>query len=459
MNGATTSAHGESKSSERKEGVKRYSSRRRKCIAATVAFFVAASVAALGATAASAHHRDNITITWMMFQTPNLPLSYWQDIVNRFEAKNPGINVQLLPSPTLDRDAYAKQLLASGQFPDVLQSITLQDYTQQGLLYAWTPAEQKTWGVLFPHAGQLSGKQYSIPNNSQVIPLMYYNKSIFAKLHLKVPTTWAQFLAVCKKIKASGETPIAIGGSQDTWTSWIFLGGMFSTDVLGKDPNWIVKRKQNNVHFTDPLVAKVFNAWAGLAKAGYFNKNALSLNYAGMQQEFLDGKEAMYPMGTWAASATAVGAAKFGVGVFRLPPFSGPPVQGVFTNGGAVVSAKSAHLDAAKKLAAFWSLDPQTNATLAKNDAGLIATKGFKQPGGLPSVFYQTAALYNQQSTKQHPLKNVDVMFFNNGDRASVPGMDGFYATAAQNILLGRSVQSQLKFLDEQWNKAAKSNG
>jgi raffinose/stachyose/melibiose transport system substrate-binding protein len=454
MNGATTSAHGESKTSEREEGVKRYASRRRKCIAATVAFFVAASMAALGATAASAHHRDNITITWMMFQTPNLPLSYWQDIVNRFEAKNAGIKVQLLPSPTLDRDAYAKQLLASGQFPDVLQSITLQDYTQQGLLYAWTPAEQKTWGVLFPNAGQLSGKQYSIPNNSQVIPLIYYNKSIFAKLHLKVPTTWAQFLAVCKKIKASGQTPLAIGGSQDTWTSWIFLGGMFSTNVLGKDPNWILKRKQNKVHFTDPLVAKTFNAWRGLAKAGYFNKDALSLNYAGMQQEFVDGKEAMYPMGTWAASATAVGAAKFGVGVFRLPPFSGPPVQAVFTNGGAVVSAKSAHLDAAKKLAAFWSLDPQTNTTLATNDAGLIATKGFKQPGGLPSVFYQTAALYNQSSTKQHPLKNVDVMFFNNGDRASVPGMDGFYATAAQNILLGRSVQSQLKFLDQQWNKA-----
>jgi len=94
--------------------VKRYSSRRRKCIAATAAFFVAASVAALGATAASARHRDNITITWMMFETANLTHSYWQDIVNRFEAKNPGINVQLLPSPTLDRDAYAKQLLASG---------------------------------------------------------------------------------------------------------------------------------------------------------------------------------------------------------------------------------------------------------------------------------------------------------------------------------------------------------
>jgi raffinose/stachyose/melibiose transport system substrate-binding protein len=429
--------------------------RRRQALAA-VCVLIAAAVAALGATAANARDHDDVTITWMMFTTSNLPLSYWQDIVDRFEAKNPGIKVKLLPAPTTDRDAYAKQLLASGQFPDVLQSITLQDYASQGLLYAWTPAEQAKWNVLFPHAGQLNGKQYSIPNNSQVIPLVYYNKTTFSKLNLKPPTTWAQFLQVCAKIKASGQTPLAIGGSQDTWASWIFLGGMFSTNVLGKNPNWILQRKQNKVHFTDPLVAKTFNAWAGLSKAGYFNKNALSLNYAGMQQEFLDGKEAMYPMGTWAASKTAVGAAKFGVGVFRLPPFSGPPVQAVFTNGGAVVNAKSARLDAAKKLAAFWSLDPLANATLARNDAGLIATKNFKQPTGLPQVFYQTAALYNQKSTKAHPLRNVDVMFFNNGDRASVPGMDAFYASAAQNILLGRSVQSQLKFLDGQWNKAAK---
>src|SRR6478672_2345000 len=441
---------------EWRETVRRATFARRRRVVAAVCVLIAAAVVALGATAASARDRDNVTITWMMFTTANLPLTYWQNIVDRFEAKNPGIKVKLLPSPTTDRDGYAKQLLASGQFPDVLQSITLQDYASQGLLYAWSPAEQAKWNVLFPHAGQLNGKQYSIPNNSQVIPLVYYNKSIFKKLQLKPPTTWAQFLQVCAKIKASGQTPLAIGGSQDTWASWIFLGGMFSANVLGQDPNWIVKRKQNKVHFTDPLVARTFNAWAALSKAGYFNKNALSLNYAGMQQEFLDGKEAMYPMGTWAASATAVGAAKFGVGVFRLPAFSGPPVQAVFTNGGAVVSAKSAHLDAAKKLAAFWSLDPQTNTILAKNDAGLIATKGFKQPTGLPAVFYQTAALYQQKSTKQRPLKNVDVMFFNNGDRASAPGMDGFYASAAQNILLGHSVNSQLKFLDQQWNKAAK---
>src|SRR6202043_1064605 len=136
----------------------------------TAAFATACLVAAiivLSATAASKTNRDTVTITWMTFETANLPASYWDDIVTRFEAANPGINVKRIVTPTLDRDGYAKQLLASGQFPDALQSITVQDFAKQGLLYAWTPAEQASWHVADPHAGMLNGKQYNIPNNSQ----------------------------------------------------------------------------------------------------------------------------------------------------------------------------------------------------------------------------------------------------------------------------------------------------
>jgi raffinose/stachyose/melibiose transport system substrate-binding protein len=430
-------------------------SRRRRALLGTVALLlVAAGVAALTAAAQTKRQQD-VTITWMTFETPNLPASFWEDVRTRFEAANPGINVKRLVTPTLDRDGYAKQLLASGQFPDVLQAITPQDYVSQGLLYAFTPAEVASWHVTTPKAGTIGGKQYSIPQEAQVIPLVYYNKSIFRKLHLKVPTTWAQFVAVCKKIKAAGITPIELGGSKDTWASWIFLGGIFSVDVLGKNPNWIVQRKSGKVHFTDPLVRNAFAKWAALAKAGYFNKDALSLDYAHMQQEFLAGKAAMYPMGSWAASAPAVGASKFGTGVFRLPSANGTIVEPDFAAGGVFVSAKSDHLDAAKKLAQFWALDKKTDNALARNDAGLMTIKGYKAPSGLPAVYYQTLKLFTQPSTKKHKVKRVDVMFFNRGDRASAPGMDAFYAQAAQSILLGKSVQSQLKFLDAQWKKAS----
>jgi ABC-type glycerol-3-phosphate transport system substrate-binding protein len=420
-----------------------------------VVALIVAGVAAVAATGQTKTQKD-VTITWMTFETPNLPASFWEDVRTRFEAANPGISVKRLVTPSLDRDGYAKQLLASGQFPDVLQAITPQDYVSQGLLYAFSPAEVASWHVTTPGAGTIGGKQYSIPNEAQVIPLVYYNKSIFAKLHLRIPTTWAQFLAVCKKIKAAGITPLELGGSKDTWGSWIFLGGIFSTDVLGKDPNWIVQRKAGKVHFTDLLVKRAFTKWAALAKAGYFNKDALSLDYPHMQQEFLAGKAAMYPMGSWAASASAVGASKFGTGVFRIPTANGAIVEPDFAAGGVFVSAKSANLAAAKKLAQFWALDKKTDDALATNDAGLMTIKGYEPPSGLPAVYYQTAKLFTQPSTATRKIKRVDVMFFNRGDRASAPGMDTYYAQAAQNILLGKSVDSQLKFLDVQWDKASR---
>jgi raffinose/stachyose/melibiose transport system substrate-binding protein len=433
----------------------RTSRRARTMLCAVALMLVAAGIAALTATAEPKRKQD-VTITWMTFETPNLPAAFWDDVRTRFEAANPGINVKRLVTPTLDRDGYAKQLLASGQFPDVLQAITPQDYVSQGLLYAFTPAEVKSWHVTTPSAGMIGGKQYSIPNEAQVIPLVYYNKSIFRRLHLKAPKTWAQLVAVCRRIRAAGITPLEIGGSQDTWASWIFLGGIFSTDVLGKDPNWIVKRKAGKVHFTDRLVRRAFEKWAALAKAGYFNKDALSLNYARMQQAFLAGRAAMYPMGSWAASASAVGASKFGTGVFRLPTGNGSVVEPDFAAGGVFVNAKSPHLAAAKKLATFWALDKKTDDALATNDAGLMTIKGYKAPSGLPRVYYETLKLFTQPTTKKHKVRRVDVMFFNRGDRASAPGMDTFYAQAAQKILLGKSVPSQLKFLDTQWKKASR---
>jgi raffinose/stachyose/melibiose transport system substrate-binding protein len=394
-----------------------------------------------------------VTITWMTFETPNLPAAFWEDVKTRFERENPNIKVKRIVTPTLDRDAYAKQLLASGQFPDVLQGITPQDYVKAGQLEPFTPEEVKSWNTTSPDAGLLEGKQFSIPNVAQIIPLIYYNKDAFDKLGLKEPKTWAEFLDICKKVKASGETPLLIGGSKDTWASWLFAGGIFSTDVLGKDPDWIVKRQDEKVHFADdPLVTKAIEKWADLAKAGYFNKNALSLDYTHLQEAFLKKKGVMYPMGSWASAKTAVGGAKFKVGVFRIPTDDGSVVEPDFAAGGVFVNAKSKNVEAAKKLATFWSLDPKTLSALAENDGGIITVKGFKPPEGLPDVYYETLDMWNEKGD----VKRVDVMFSNRGDRASVAGSDNFYGHAVQKIFLGKSVEDQLKAIDTAWDRAAR---
>jgi len=213
--------------------VKRYASRRRKCIAAIVAFSVAASLAALGATAASARHRDNVTIRWMMFQTPNLPLSYWQDIVNRFEAKNPDIKVQLLHRRRSTATRMPSSCSRQDNSPTFCSRSRFRTTRSRGsctrgrLLNRrrgafFSPMRSAQWQAI-QHSEQLTGD-----------PARLLQQVDLRQASSEVPTTWAQFLAVCKKIRASGKTPIAIGGSQDTWASWIFLGGCSRRTCSGR---------------------------------------------------------------------------------------------------------------------------------------------------------------------------------------------------------------------------------
>ena len=47
---------------------------------------------------------------------------------------------------------------------------------------------------------------------------IYYNKKIYADLGLKIPITWAEFMANNEKIKTAGNVPV-VQTYKDTWTS------------------------------------------------------------------------------------------------------------------------------------------------------------------------------------------------------------------------------------------------
>src|SRR2546430_16360011 len=114
-------------------------------------------------------------ISFLTFETPNLTPQYWDAAIKRVTDKNPDITVKKLVSPTQDRTAYAKQLLTSGQFPDVMIAVSPAGFAEAGNLYAWTDAELKDFQ--FPHNGAVNGKAYQLPANTQTIPIDNYNKA------------------------------------------------------------------------------------------------------------------------------------------------------------------------------------------------------------------------------------------------------------------------------------------
>src|SRR6266540_1950987 len=77
-------------------------------------------------------------ITFLVFETPNLTPQYWDAAIKRVTDKHPEISVKKLVSPDQDRTTYAKQLLTSGQFPDVMIAVSPAGFAEAGNLYAWT---------------------------------------------------------------------------------------------------------------------------------------------------------------------------------------------------------------------------------------------------------------------------------------------------------------------------------
>ncbi|MCW2882365.1 MAG: extracellular solute-binding protein family 1, partial [Sphaerisporangium sp.] len=77
-----------------------------------------------------------VTLTFLVFETPNLDAKFWDAAIARASAKVPGVTIKKLVSPNVDRTGYAKQLDASGHLPDILQSVNPAGFAEAGKLAA-----------------------------------------------------------------------------------------------------------------------------------------------------------------------------------------------------------------------------------------------------------------------------------------------------------------------------------
>jgi len=393
------------------------------------------------------------TITFLTFETPNLTPAYWDAAIQRVTAKNPDITVKKLVSPTADgRTDYAKQLLTSGQFPDVMIAVSPAGFAEGGALYAWSPDELKDF--VYPTANPIKGKYYQLPANTQTIPPVYYNKQMFAQAGVAAtPTTWAQLLSAAAALKAKGYTPFVVGGGKDAFASSMILSGIVSVDIYGKKPDWLTQRRAGTVKFADADFTAALAKFADLAAKGYIKASDVSRDYAATEQAFLDGKGAMYPMGNWFAANADSKPHSFEIGVFNLPTEDGRTVVPAYTGGGMIVSAKAANLDAAKKFALAFQLDKTQLDASVKADGLFPAIKGYTPPPDVGPVYKAGFDLY-QQAVAQNAV--VHTFRWETADDGLLPGMTDKVDAAAQDLISGRKTPAQAcAYLDAEWAKAA----
>jgi ABC-type glycerol-3-phosphate transport system substrate-binding protein len=334
------------------------------------ALFVALALIALLAIPGFAQDK---VVKWQAWITPNLTADFYQEVVQAFEAKNPGIKVDLITEATSATDSQAnnflKLRLASGDVPDVWQNFDIQSFAEAGQLWAFPANDPDLKKVNNLLAAEYKGKIYAFFNSVQPQSCMYYNKSMFKKAGITtLPKNWTEFEAACAKLQKAGFTPIITGGE---WVPGLIINNFLSADVGKNKPKFWTDYYAGKVKFaTTPEITDGIAFLQRLVDKGYFNKGALSIGYADLEQQFLAGKAAMYPMGSWFTAAEAKATKDFDVGVFTIPTKDGKPSM-VATAGygnSPSVYAKSPVTAEAFKLVKFFVMDPKYGAEFIKVD-------------------------------------------------------------------------------------------
>ncbi|BCZ78733.1 ABC transporter substrate-binding protein [Paraburkholderia terrae] len=263
---------------------------------AAAALAVAAAVSPFAATTAEA---GTMTIN-IAFKGAS-QRAVWQSVIDDFKKAHPDIDVK---ASFVDEEAYKVQLPGwlSTVAPDVVNwhnGERMAYYARRGLFEDLSGDWKKNgWDSMYASTKESStynGKQYAAPTVYYSWGL-FYRKDLFQKAGIaSEPKTWDQLMEACKKLKAAGITPFAVGG-RDAWT----LAGWFDYLDLRINGNaFHQKLMAGEVPYTDPRVKKVYTTWKQLLDDKDFIDNSLSYDLDAAQPFIFQGKAAMMLMGTF----------------------------------------------------------------------------------------------------------------------------------------------------------------
>lgn len=199
------------------------------------------------------------------------------------------------------------------------------------------------------------GKIWALPLDRNGIGV-FYNKRAFAKANIrKVPETWSEFIAVCRKLQQAGIQPIA-AGYKDIWT----LTADIQPDVVAsgvQDPTWIQDIEAGRSSYADDR-GRLKGVLRRLAERfAYVGDDPFSTGWTDALGMLASGQAAMILNGTWTIDGVRSYNPDAEIGLFAFPP-SEDPADAKFamkSTGGIVLNPKSRHSDIALEVAKFFS--------------------------------------------------------------------------------------------------------
>ncbi|GIE50536.1 sugar ABC transporter substrate-binding protein [Amorphoplanes nipponensis] len=307
---------------------------RSRSILAAGALLLAASLGltACGDSGSGDEGADAKTLTLWHYEGPTSAMGVaWAKAIELFKASHPGVEVKFEGKGFEQIQQNAGMILNSDSAPDILEynkgNATAGLLSKQGLLTDLTEeSEKRGWDKKLSPSLQTttkydgdgimgSGKTFGVPNYGEYV-MVYYNKDLFTKHKVAVPTTLAEFESAMDTFVKAGVTPLSVGGAEYPAQQIFYELALAKADRAFVDDYQLYK---NKVNFQGPELTFGAQTFADWVKKGYIAKNSAGIKAEDMGVAFTQGKFPIMISGSWWYGRFASEIKNFPWGTFLFP--------------------------------------------------------------------------------------------------------------------------------------------
>ncbi|MGE0000776.1 MAG: extracellular solute-binding protein [Fimbriimonadaceae bacterium] len=235
-------------------------------------------------------------------------IDFFQDAAGEYSKLDPKVEVKVTGDPRV-WEALRPRLVA-GDVPDLMFPGWGMDHwalVNDGALQELDAAldekaynSDQTWRSTFRPGlldlCQKDGKTYMLPLYVMIYG-WWYDPGVFAKNGWVPPQTWDELLDFGEKCKAKGVAPIAFQGQYP----YYMIEGMLLPWACSIGGIEAVNAAQNldPGAWSSPAMLQAAKMIAELRDKGFFLKGSVAMSHTEAQTQFLNGKAAMVPCGSW----------------------------------------------------------------------------------------------------------------------------------------------------------------
>ena len=327
----------------------------------------AAETTAETETAESSDTTDKVTIRmtyWNSEDTVQTLLDYLAEAVPEAE-----IEYQFIDNSNYD--TIVDTQLSAGEGPDIICESPASALKHAKLGYL---ADVSDLGAKFSDAGttvySYDGKVYALPGISWFEGI-YYNVDLFEENGIELPTTFDEYIEVCKEFQDLGIKPLAAG--LKSWepmlkNSMAFVTAEYLSTDEGKDFGSKYREGETTL---DGTWNTYLEKWSEMITSGVYTTDMTGIDHDQALEEFATGGAAMFCSGPWDLEAIQAKNPDLNL---NMMPFYGTTTSAGWLIGGPgcgfAVNENSANKDVALKVLEALATEEGQAAMWENNQGG-----------------------------------------------------------------------------------------